>query len=89
MIVKIEKPKKFVESHRTELIVGGILIAVGAVCKAANIYHRNRCDYWGLQGLVMGFHGAIDWFDEEFTNLNLRRLYDEWAKAHPEEILYV
>jgi len=84
-----KKSRDFVEDHGTELIISGFIIAFGAIFKVAHIYHKNKCADWGLRGLVMGFHGAINWFDEEFTELNLNELYNEWARAHPEEILYI
>ncbi len=84
-----KKSEDSVANHRTLLVVGGILIAVGAGCKAAHVYHRKTCIDWALNGLVIGFHEAINWFDEEFAELNLRKLYNEWAETHPEEIMYV
>lgn len=89
MVLIGEKTKDFVRRHRTKLITSGVLIAVGVICRLAYVYHRRACTDWGIRGFVMGFHGAIDWFDDEFSELNLRELYNDWAQAHPEEIVYV
>lgn len=85
-----EKSKNFVKKYRTPLIVGGILIAAGTICRVTYVYYVNKSYVnWFIQGAVVGFQGAIDWFDSEFTELNLRDLYTNWAKAHPEEIMYI
>jgi hypothetical protein len=84
-----EKSRDFVKRHRTKLIVSGILITTGAVVKVAYGYHMKTCRDLALQALVMGFQGAISWFDEEFKGLNLRGLYTDWANAHPQEIMYI
>lgn len=86
----IEKSKSFVKKHRTPLIISGILITASVICRATYVYYVNKSYVnWFIQGAVVGFQGSIDWFDSEFSELNLRELYDSWAKAHPEEILYI
>ncbi len=78
-----EQSKNFVKKYRTPLIVGGILIATGTICRVAYVYYVNKSYVnWFMQG-------AIDWFDSEFSDLSLRKLYNNWSEVHPEEILYI
>lgn len=85
-----EQSKNFVKKYRTPLIVGGILIVAGTICRVAYVYYVNKSYVnWFMQGTVVGFQGAIDWFDSEFSDLSLRKLYNNWSEAHPEEILYI
>lgn len=81
-----EKIKAFWDKHKTKVIVGAVVVASGIVVKITN----DRSFVNGaVNGLVAGFHGAIDWFDEEYPDLHLRERYDDYVKEHPDDIIYV
>lgn len=81
-----EKIKAFWDKHKTKVIVGAVVVASGIVVKITN----DRSFVNGaVNGLVAGFHGAIDWFDEEYPDLHLRERYDYYVKEHPDDIIYV
>ena len=81
-----EKIKTFVNRHKTKIIVGAMLVATGITTRF--VYRKAFSD--GLMnGIVAGFHGTINWFDEEFEDLHLRELYNNWVAEHPEEIMYL
>ena len=80
-----EQNKSFVEEHKKAIIVGGVIIGAAAL---AYVYKRTF-RRGVIAGGLMGFHHTIDWFDSEFTDLNLAQLYDEWAKQNPDKIKFL
>lgn len=77
-----EKIKIFVNRHKTKIIGGGMLVAT--VLTTMFVYRKAF-----VNGIVAGFHGTINWFDEEFEDLHLRELYNNWVAEHSEEIIYL
>lgn len=79
------KFKAFVKRNKV-VIIGG-----GAVSLAVGVGY-----YIYMKGFSKGvnyavdpmFQGTIEWFDKTFDNLHLRELWNQWAEAHPEQVVY-
>lgn len=87
MKIVAEKTRKGIRKHRTLLITIGVAVAATVICRVAYVQCVNKAYInWTVNGAIIGFQGAIDWFDEEF-GMNLRQIYTEWAELHPEQML--
>lgn len=80
--------KAFVNRNRkkiTEVAIGG---GIGLVLYGAGLYLYCKGYNTGAKAMVFpAFHETINWFDKTFDNVHLQELWDQWALAHPEQVI--
>lgn len=76
--------KQFIETYKVPIIVGEVVIgSITLSTLLRKVYIKGA-----RAGAIYGFQATIDWFDKNFDGLNLRALWEEWAKQNPDKIVY-
>lgn len=77
-----EKAKEFYGKHKGAIIGAGI----GGTLVILKSYNAMTYRKGFMDGDAVGFHYAMDWFDENYGT-NLKEIYEKFAKEHPERIV--
>lgn len=77
-----EKVKGFVKDNKVKLIVGGVVVSYAAY----KLHIHNIKKEAFLRGGNAGFHATMNWFDNNFSDLNLNRRWEQWAIANPDKV---
>lgn len=81
----MEKIKNFCKEHKNEIILAGLL--VGVISYKAHITSVRK-QAIKISNIVT-FNKTIDWFDNNFTGLDLRALWNEWKINNPSKVITI